>query len=217
MHAEPEAEIAVVRTVAPREEQRMVLIIDLVGSTGIAERLGSVRCYAFLSDVFARLSRVIASHGGEVHRTVGDALIATWPLGDPLENARAIQSVFAGRRALAEDTCGLLRRHGVAPAFRAALHAGPLVVAGFGGLGHEPDLVGDALNSAARIEEACRAAGEEALVSQSVLEHVALPDDIVATSLGRHALRGKSQPLELFAIKHAWAEERRPCTLRACA
>ena len=72
----------------PREEQRIVTFIDLVGSTGIAEKLGSVRFYSLLSDVFTRLSEVVAEFGGEVHRYVGDALIATWPLGSCRENAR---------------------------------------------------------------------------------------------------------------------------------
>ena len=52
--------VVVGRFDAPREEQRIVTFIDLIGSTGIAERLGSVRFHAFLSDVFTRLSEVVA-------------------------------------------------------------------------------------------------------------------------------------------------------------
>src|SRR5262249_17390188 len=63
----------------PREEQRIVLFLDLVDSTRIAERLGSVRFHAMLSETFTRLSRVVTDSGGEVYRYVGDAMIATWP------------------------------------------------------------------------------------------------------------------------------------------
>ena len=79
----------------PREEQRIILFLDLVGSTGIAEGIGNVRFHALLSETFTRLSRVVTDFGGEVHRYVGDALIATWPLGTPQENARSIRCLFA--------------------------------------------------------------------------------------------------------------------------
>ena len=41
----------------PREEQRIVVFLDLVGSTGIAEAIGNVRFHALLSETFTRLSR----------------------------------------------------------------------------------------------------------------------------------------------------------------
>ena len=71
----------------PREEERIVLFLDLVDLTSIAERIGNVRFHAMLSETFTRLSQVVTDFGGEVYRYVGDALIATWPLGTPEENA----------------------------------------------------------------------------------------------------------------------------------
>src|SRR5262245_62889599 len=84
----------------PREEERIVLFLDLVGSTSIAERIGNVRFHAVLSETFTRLSRVVTDCGGEVYRYVGDAMIATRPLGAPEENAHAISCIFACRDAL---------------------------------------------------------------------------------------------------------------------
>lgn len=200
----------------PREEQRIVTFIDLVGSTGIAERLGSVRFFALLSDVFTHLSDVVAAFGGEVHRYVGDALIATWPLGTREENARSIRALFACREALESRAAELLRRHGHAPSFRASLHCGPLVAASIGAFRGEVALVGDAMNTAARIEQACRATGHRLLVSRSLLVKAALPDDILAASIGTRQLRGKSERLELFALCRR-ANEEHYATLKACA
>ena len=107
----------------PREEQRIVVFLDLVGSTGIAEDIGNVRFHALLSETFTRLSRIVTDFGGEVHRYVGDALIATWPLGTPQENARPIQCLFACRDALDAARPDLLRRHGHVPGFRAGIHS----------------------------------------------------------------------------------------------
>ena len=83
----------------PREEQRIVIFLDLVGSTGIAEAIGNVRFHALLSETFTRLARIVTDFGGEVHRYVGDALIATWPLGAPRRTpARSTACSRAGMR-----------------------------------------------------------------------------------------------------------------------
>jgi adenylate cyclase len=202
----------------PQEEQRIVTFMDLVGSTGIAESLGSVRFYALLFDVFTRLSEVVADFGGEVHRTVGDALIATWPLGGCHENARAIRAVFACREAIEAARADFLRRHGYVPEFRASLHCGPLVAAAMGPFKSEVALIGDAMNTAARIEQACRATGHRVLVSRSLLTRAAMPVDVEATSIGTRVLRGKAERLELFALRRRAAGEEEPrCRLRACA
>jgi adenylate cyclase len=185
----------------PREEQRIVLFVDLVGSTGIAERIGNVRFHAFLSETFTRLSRVVTDFGGEVYRYVGDALIATWPLGGPQENARPIRCLFACRDALAAARSDLLCRHGQVPEFRASLHSGPLVAGEVGGFKREIALLGDAMNTAARLEQACRTTGHALLASNAFLERTAMPAGIVAISIGSHLLRGKSERLELFALE----------------
>jgi adenylate cyclase len=185
----------------PREEQRIVLFLDLVGSTGIAESIGNIRFHALLSEIFTRLSGVVTDFGGEVHRYVGDALIATWPLGTPEDNARPIRCLFACRDALAVARSDLLRRHGHLPEFRAGLHAGPLVAGEIGGFKREIALLGDAMNTAARLEQACRSTGHALLASKPLLESTVMPAGIVATSIGAHLMRGKSERLELFALE----------------
>ena len=134
-----------------------------------------------------------------MHRYVGDALIVTWPLGGARANTRAIRGLFACRQALDLAAFELRRRHAAAPAIRASLHCGALVVGAIGG--REIALVGEAMNTAARIEEACRRTGQDVLISGTLLARSAIPDDVIATSIGRHLLRGKSERLELFELE----------------
>jgi adenylate cyclase len=187
----------------PREEQRIVVFLDLVGSTGIAEAIGNLRFHALLSETFTRLARIVTDFGGEVHRYVGDALIATWPLGTLQENARPIRCLFACRDALEAARSDLLSRHGYIPGFRASIHCGPLVAGEVGGFKREIALLGDAMNTAARLEQACRSTGHALLASKPLLDRAEIPVGIVATSLGSHLLRGKSERLELFALERA--------------
>jgi adenylate cyclase len=189
----------------PREEERIILSLDLARSTGIAERIGNVRFHALLAETFTLLSRIVTDLGGEVHRYVGDALIATWRVGAPEENARSIQCLIACQDAMAAVRPDLLHRYGVAPDFRAGLHLGSLVVGEIGGFKREITYLGDAMNTAARIEQACRDTGHSLLVSKPLLDRAGLPPDLVANSIGAQILRGKAERLELFAIERCMA------------
>ena len=153
-----------------------------------------------LAETFTRLSRIVTDLGGEVHRYVGDALIATWRVGAPEENARSIQCLIACQDAMAAVRPDIRHRYGVAPDFRAGLHLGPVVVGEIGGFKREITYLGDAMNTAARIEQACRDTGQPLLVSKPLLGRAALPPDVAVSSIGAKLLRGKAERLELFAV-----------------
>ena len=187
----------------PREEQRIVVFLDLVGSTAIAEAIGNVRFHALLAETFTRLARVVTDHGGEVHRYVGDALIATWPIGTAEDNARPILCLFACRDALETLRAELQGRHGHTPGFRASLHLGPLVVGEIGGFKREISLLGEAMNTAARIEQVCRDTGHALLASRSLVDAATMPAGVVAASIGFHQLRGKVEAVEVMASSGA--------------
>jgi adenylate cyclase len=111
----------------PVREERLFVFFDLRESTGIAAAIGDERFHALLSSVFADADREIVDHGGEVHSYVGDAMIATWPLGDQKRNARAVLAAFAILDGLAKASSKYRRRFGVVPRFRVALHGGPVI------------------------------------------------------------------------------------------
>jgi adenylate cyclase len=185
----------------PREEQRIVLFLDLVDSTRIAELLGNVGFHALLAEVFARFSAIVTDWGGDVHRYVGDELIATWRVGKPTDNARAVAAVFECADALAEAQLAMRRRYGASPKFRAGIHRGALLAGEIGGFKREISYVGEAMNTAARLEQACRETGRMLLVSKAFLDDCELAPHNRAMSLGQRTLRGMAGPTELFAIE----------------
>jgi adenylate cyclase len=93
-----------------------------------------------------------------------------------------------------------LAEFGAEPKLRAALHAGPLVVGEMGDLKREIVMLGDTMNTAARIEGACRSLAKDVIASAAALDLVPLPAAVSAQSLGVVALRGKESELELFAL-----------------
>jgi adenylate cyclase len=61
----------------PKVEQRVFLIMDMKHSTAAAERLGEVGFHQLLNRLMADLSGPIALCDGQIHKYVGDELIAT--------------------------------------------------------------------------------------------------------------------------------------------
>jgi adenylate cyclase len=193
----------------PRIEERALLFVDMRGSSAIAERLGEVRFLAFLNRFIVDLSLAIAQDGGEIHKYVGDEVIATWRLVSGAGNApRCLHACFAALDRLEAGAAAYEREFGARADFRASLHCGPVAVGELGFLKKEIALIGDAMNTAARILDACRETGRPVLASAALLDRLAgLPDGVVRRPLGLLAMRGKEQAVELFAMETSQARE----------
>ena len=190
------------RYVKPRREERALLFIDLRSSTAIAERLGEARFLDFLNGFFSDVSVAIVEQGGDIHKYVGDQVIATWLL-EPGRNAAGIVGACFDARARLDAREDFYRREfGLKPDFRAALHGGAVVVGELGYVKKEIAVIGAAMNTAARILDACRETARPFLASAALLERLTdLPGAIAAQPLPPVALRGKSDPLALFALE----------------
>ena len=184
----------------PREEVRVFLLIDLRGSTQIAERLGNLRYHAFFSRFIGDVSASVARHRGEVHRYVGDEVILTWTAKEGLRSAACVRSVFAISDTLEAAGPAYLADFGVVPSFWAALHLGPVVTGEIGTMKHEIAFLGDTLNAAARIQQTGKDLQRQFVASAEVISALDLPSDIASESLGRIELRGVEDSIRLFAL-----------------
>ena len=186
----------------PRVEERALLLIDMRSSTMIAERLGELRFLDLLNRFIADVSLAVAEAGGEIHKYVGDEVIATWRLRDGGEAPACVAACFAVHDTLVARAEAYERDFGLRVDFRAALHCGPVVVGELGYLKKEIALIGDTMNTAARMEQACRDLGCRALASATLLERLAgLPAGVAKRPLGALPLRGKQQTIELYALE----------------
>jgi adenylate cyclase len=79
----------------PRIKERALLFIDIRSSTAIAERLGELSYLKFLNRFIADVSLGVAESGGEIHKYVGDEVIATWRLAPGVNEARCVCACFA--------------------------------------------------------------------------------------------------------------------------
>ena len=184
----------------PRREERILLFVDMRASTSIAERLGEERFLHFLNRFITDLSLAIAEAGGEIHKYVGDEIIATWTLAAGLTEAACVRACFAALDRLAARGPAYERDLGCRADFRAGLHCGSVVVGELGYLKKEIALIGDSMNTAARIQEACRATGCRVLASAALMERRASRRR--GGSLARPLpMRGREQSIVLYALE----------------
>jgi adenylate cyclase len=135
---------------------------------------------------------VIDRHGGHVDKFIGDGLLAVFgaPEGFPDHADRALS---AGLEILAQ-----LERAGGALDVCVGINTGRVVAGSIGGAGRlNFSVIGDAVNVAARVEEATRSSGDSLLLTRATRDALLRP--ALVTSRGTIALKGKSEPVELFA------------------
>lgn len=187
----------------PRHEERALLFIDMRASTAAAEALGEARFLDLLNAFFADISDVIVDEGGEIHKYVGDEVIATWRLGAG-KPPRCLEACAGAYRRLEARTEFYQAEFGLRPDFRAALHAGAVVVGELGSHKKEIALIGDAMNTAARLQDACRQTGVAMLASAAALERIApAPAGARIRPLAALPLRGKEAPVEVVALERS--------------
>ena len=185
----------------PREEERIVLFLDVKGSTRLAEQLGDKQFHRFLNQVFFEVGDAVAETGGEIYRYVGDEVIATWTMKRGLRQAACVTCIVAIEDALAARRAHYLREFGAQPQLRGAIHAGVLIIGEMGEWKREIVMLGDTMNTTARIEDVCRAKHCDYIASAAVLDRIAaLPPGVRAQSLGSVELPGKKARIALFAL-----------------
>ena len=192
----------------PVREQRIFVLIDLTGSTPLAERIGDERFHEFLSAFFFEIDAAITQLGGEIYSYVGDAVIASWPLLDPAHNLKAIESIFEARRRLARRESWFKTTFGETPRFRAVLHGGSVVAGECGDSRRQITYLGDVLNTTARLEALSKQLGVGNMISRHLLDQLTLPDGIAAEDLGRHTLKGVAEPIAVNALVDAQPQKR---------
>jgi adenylate cyclase len=193
--------VALGRYRSPVREARVLMFLDLAGSTSLAETMGELRVQGLLTRFFFDIDGAIVAHGGEVHAYVGDEVIVTWPLDDRMSGARCIECFFAIADSIADKAASYRQEFGIVPSFRAGLHAGYVVISECGSSRRQLAYFGDTVNVTARLQEHCKEVGRNLLVSADLLRHMKLKPAFAVEALGEVRLRGRAAAIEVFAVE----------------
>ncbi len=190
------------RYYSPVIEERLFLLIDVVGSTKLAKQLGDEAFYSYLSDFFKDIDPVIFENRGEVYSYIGDAVIVTWPLKKFRGSHRVLETILQCRQRMEKRTPRYIKRYGVKPEFRAVLHGGEVMVGEYGGYRRQITYLGDAINTTSRLEGLCKDLESEALLSEAAAEMVTVPSSVQLRDQGFHQLKGLDHPIKVYDLAY---------------
>lgn len=175
------------------------LITDAAGFTSIAETMSSKQLKPFLEDYLAILFEAVETHGGRVTDSVGDGITAafTAKTPDPAIAAKACAAALAIDRAVERFNT---RHDPLRLPTRIGINAGWVTLGHVGGAGRFTyTVIGDAVNTASRIEQLNKHLGTRILATRAVVEGV--PDLALLRPLGRFQLYGKEEVLEMVELR----------------
>ncbi|HEY0131565.1 MAG TPA: adenylate/guanylate cyclase domain-containing protein, partial [Allosphingosinicella sp.] len=196
-------------TLSGEKRQIYALFSDLEGFTKLSHAISPEQLSGLLNRYLEMLSGVVLSHGGTIDKFVGDAIVAFW--GAPIAREDDADRAALAAVALYEAGEAFRRSAGAdMPAIgctRVGLHHGEAVVGNFGGEGRiQYTALGDAMNTASRLESANKQLHSTILVSAEAKGRTSLD---IFRPLGRVVLNGRATPVEVWEpVPHMPAQER---------
>lgn len=182
----------------PIESDKIVLFIDMIGSTKMAEKLSPKDSMRLISRFIFDASAIIRRHGGDIVNYTGDGLVVLWPIN---KANRAIEAIHNMRKRFNKTRPEYQLEFGVRPYVRMGLHAGPVVISQIGEEKLFLGLYGDTVNTAARLEQMNKSLETHVLISQQVVERLDPQWISKLDPLGPKAVPGRKEPIETYALR----------------
>ncbi len=185
----------------PREDERIVMFLDLKSSTTHAEKLGHIRYSRLIQDCFYDLNSLLMPYEAQVYKYVGDEAILSWAPASGLRQGNCLHIFFAYHHLLEERRDWYEKEYGLVPEFKAGLNIGRITVAEVGEDRREIEYHGDVLNTAARIQGQCNDYGKRLLISENLLAELGPLSGLTMEEIGDLELKGKQQRVKIFSVE----------------
>lgn len=174
---------------------------DMRSFTRHADQASPEALILMLNDFFGAIASAIDSHGGEILKFIGDAVLAIFPIADPQEEPLVCQrtrdAALVAIASLALENKHRQQKKLPPIRYGIGLHVGDVLYGNIGGQTRlDFTVVGPAVNHAARIQALSKDVSRNLLVSAAFARHC--PEGLV--SLGTQSLRGISEDSEVFYL-----------------
>src|SRR4051812_23195545 len=167
------------------------LFTDLKGSTELYSRVGDLVAFDLVRAHFQVLNEIVAGEAGAVVKTIGDAVMATFPTPD-----RAVAAALRMRQAMRAFNA----EHGKEDLLlKIGIHEGPCLAVV---LNERQDYFGQTVNIAARVQglATARSIFATGRVVGDIGASQLLDSSHIQASSQQHALRGISDKVTVFEI-----------------
>lgn len=190
--------------IADSHDSATVLFADVVDFTPLSASYPPDQVVRYLNVIFSEFDELLAKHGLEKIKTVGDAYMAAGGLPDPMPNHLEAMADFAlEMQDLMSKTPS---PSGKPMQLRIGIHTGPLVAGVIGNTKLMYDLWGDTVNTASRMES--QGVGGHIQVTEAVVD--ALKDRYDFEERGVVFVKGKGDLKTYWLLRKKSAEGASP-------
>lgn len=173
------------------------LFTDVRGFTNLSEKLEPEEVTEIMNKVLTEQVACIQAHGGMVDKFIGDACMAIFnsPLDLDEHEQRAVACAQDMRTAIGEMQKDLSEPIAIG----IGVNTGPAVVGNMGSDNRfDYSAIGDAVNTAARLESATKEAGVDILIGESTYKK--LSPGVEASFVREIKVKGKAKALKVYTI-----------------
>ena len=186
------------------------LFTDIEGFTTFTEKTEAKLLVKTLNEYLDQACQIIMEHGGTIDKMIGDAIVAIYnaPVLLPNYEQRAVQSALA-----LDEFCNNFvqekRAQGIGMGLtRIGINTGNAVVGNFGGITRfDYTVIGDSVNTAARLESVNKHLGTRMCISGSTVEKC---PDLFFRPVATLILKGKSEGIDAWepVTEEEWHSDR---------
>ena len=183
-----------------------ILFSDIRDYTKFSEGLSAAEVVRQLNVYFERMVACVQECRGTFHKYIGDAIMAAWgdiaatSLGPEQDARNAVRSALMMRRRLRELNEEREAENLMPLRFGIGLNQGIGVLVGMIGASSRMEftVMGDAVNTASRLEGLTKEFKTDLVVSESV--RLLIGDDFLCRRLGLIVVKGKTEPTVVYEV-----------------
>lgn len=179
------------------ERKLSIMFADIRDFTHLSETMTPTENFEFINSYLSQMEPVITRHHGIIDKYIGDAIMALFEKGAD----DAVAGAIAMLERLNFYNAGR-KRAGYKPIqIGIGINTGMVMIGTVGGINRmDSTVIGDAVNLAARLEEANKTYNTKLLISHNTLYDLNQPDRYLIRFLDRFRVKGKSQPLSIYEV-----------------
>lgn len=194
-----------------KSERRMVSILfsDIAGFTSMSESLPPDEVEHILNEYLTAMSEIVFANDGTLDKYIGDAVMAVWGnvgSSNPKTDAyKAVNTAIQMQRKLVELREKWLSEGMVPLQIRIGVNTGEALVGSFGSPQKmDYTVIGDAVNTASRLEGLNKEFATSIIIAQSTFDLV--NDRLNGRHCGTVKVKGKEEPVSVYEVL-GWKDE----------
>ncbi len=184
-----------------KEQQIAVLFTDISNFTKLSEGMKPQEVLALLSEYQTKMVAAVFEHGGSVDKFIGDSVMATFgtPFSKGNDAQNALNCVRQMQISMRDWEKERRERNLPIVKHRVGVHFGECFVGNVGSADRvEYTVIGDTVNVASRICDACKEIGAEVLFSDKVMNKI--NEKLSSEVVSKFSIRGRKEKIDLHKI-----------------